>query len=167
MKSIGVGFFMCMLLSLSVTVTALAGEKNDRNKNFTDFYFKSQIKSQAPAAGENAGSGFVVTAVPEYYRSNYGNLTTTLDGVKLKASSGHSETASLTLLASKQLTDTFELGFLYQTSYTDSSGGSLVPDAQEFQGRQDFDIIANHVGVFSNLNFKDLWTASTDLVSGL
>lgn len=157
MKKMGVLVLVGFLLGASATV--FAEDKNYRSKYFTDFFFKSQLKSQepvkAPAAGENAGSDFVVTAIPEYYRANYGNFTTNLDGTTLKAASGHSESASITLLASKSFTETFDLGFLYQFAYTSGSGGRLVPNTSQFGGHQDYDLTANHVAVFTNLNFKE------------
>ncbi|UQZ90652.1 hypothetical protein C4J81_16145 [Deltaproteobacteria bacterium Smac51] len=153
------------LFILAFSTGAQAGGPSERDRVFSDLYFKSQLKPQAVSAGEDGhGAGITFVIMPEFHSSSHSDMKTKLGGTKLKTSDGDSKTGSLMFTVSKELTDTFSLGFLYQIAYMDYSGGLLTPDLAGFSGQTELDSLSHLVGFFSIVNLKEYGTLNLSLL---
>ncbi|MDR2142461.1 MAG: hypothetical protein LBR11_11895 [Deltaproteobacteria bacterium] len=146
-------FWGLALLTLALWSSPLLAKSSSREDLFSRLTWAQASQARdalnpSPAAGE--GPPVVVAVIPAYHHTHHQSLKTTLDGTRLKSRSGTSRLGSLTLTATKPLSEFITLGWIYQYTFGQYKGGLLVPDLSYLDGRSEVDLSSHMTGLFGD-----------------
>ena len=113
----------------------------------------------AQSAGEGGPPDTFLIIIPEFHYTKVDALTTIKNGNYLKMSGGETTGGALTMIARRQINDTWGAGLLYQYANLEYEGGILVPGdpvlGAHFTGDTDQKAQTHMIGLLNDFNFKE------------